>query len=221
MRPNFVFTLADDLGYADLGCYGGRSSCSPELDAMAAEGLRFTDRYSNSPVCSPTCFARMTGRFQYRLRGGNDEPIASRHRDHPELGLPPARAWPLSRSRADGGDPCLLLPGRRLSVARGMEAGPLVLLAVVTTGAAYLIGIRRLKLSGQSFGRAVLRMLELVGLTLVFFVINVAVGLAVVLAIRGPSAGFVSVYLLNDLSLVALSALPGTVFGCRWWERRG
>ncbi len=89
MPPNFVFILADDLGYADLGCYGGRSSCSPELDSMAAEGLRFTDGYSNSPVCSPTRFALMTGRFQYRLRGGNDEPIASRHRGNPELGLPP------------------------------------------------------------------------------------------------------------------------------------
>ena len=89
MRPNFVFILADDLGYADLGCYGGRTPCSPELDRLAAEGLRFTDGYSNSPVCSPTRFALMTGRFQYRLRGGNDEPIASRHRGNAMLGLPP------------------------------------------------------------------------------------------------------------------------------------
>jgi arylsulfatase A-like enzyme len=89
-RPGFVFILADDLGYADLGCYGGRSECSPELDRMAAEGLRFTDGYSNSPVCSPTRFALATGRWQYRLRGGNDEPIASRHRGNPELGLPPS-----------------------------------------------------------------------------------------------------------------------------------
>jgi len=89
VRPNFVFILADDLGYADLGCYGGRSDCSPELDRIAAEGLRFTQGYSNSPVCSPTRFALMTGRWQYRLRGGNDEPIASRHRGDPVLGLPP------------------------------------------------------------------------------------------------------------------------------------
>jgi arylsulfatase A-like enzyme len=88
--PNFVFILADDLGHADLGCYGGRTPCSPELDRMAAEGLRFTDGYANSPVCSPTRFALMTGRFQYRLRGGNDEPIASRHRGSDVLGLPPA-----------------------------------------------------------------------------------------------------------------------------------
>ncbi|MBI3373950.1 MAG: sulfatase-like hydrolase/transferase [Betaproteobacteria bacterium] len=90
MRPNFVFILADDLGYADLGCYGGRTPCSPELDRMAAEGLRFTDGYANSPVCSPTRFALMTGRWQYRLRGGSDEPIASRNRGNTVLGLPPA-----------------------------------------------------------------------------------------------------------------------------------
>ena len=90
MRPNFVFILADDLGYADLGCYGGRTPCSPNLDRMAAQGLRFTDGYSNSPVCSPTRFALATGRWQYRLRGGADEPIGSRTRGSAVLGLPPS-----------------------------------------------------------------------------------------------------------------------------------
>ena len=89
VRPNFIFILADDLGYADLGCYGGPADCSPTLDRMAAEGLKFTDGYANSPVCSPTRFALATGRWQYRLRGGNDEPIASRHRGNATLGLPP------------------------------------------------------------------------------------------------------------------------------------
>lgn len=90
-RPSFVFILADDLGYADLGCYGGRTACSPNLDRLVGQGLRFTDGYSNSPVCSPTRFALATGRYQYRLRGGADEPIASRtSRGSPVLGLPPA-----------------------------------------------------------------------------------------------------------------------------------
>lgn len=90
MQPNFVFILADDLGYADLGCYGGRSACSPNLDRMAAEGLRYTDGYANSSVCSPTRFALATGRWQHRLRGGADEPINSRDaRGNPALGLPP------------------------------------------------------------------------------------------------------------------------------------
>ncbi len=89
-RPNFVFILADDLGYADLGCYGARSDATPRLDAMAREGLRFTDGYSNSPVCSPTRFALMTGRYQYRLRGAAEEPIAGNARGRADLGLPPS-----------------------------------------------------------------------------------------------------------------------------------
>ena len=84
--PNFIFVLADDLGYADLGCYGGRSDCSPNLDKMATEGLRFTNGYANSCICSPSRFAIATGRYQHRLRGGFDEPIGS---VSPQLGLPP------------------------------------------------------------------------------------------------------------------------------------
>jgi arylsulfatase A-like enzyme len=87
---NFIFIMADDLGHADLGCYGGRGDCSPHLDRMAREGLRFTDGYANSPVCSPTRFGLMTGRYHYRLRGAHDEPIATRTRGNPVLGLPPA-----------------------------------------------------------------------------------------------------------------------------------
>jgi arylsulfatase A-like enzyme len=103
LRPNFVFILADDLGYADLGCYGGRANCSPHLDRMAAEGLRFTDGYANSPVCSPTRFALATGRWQYRLRGGADEPIASRSaRSSPVLGLPPSHPTVASMLRDAG-----------------------------------------------------------------------------------------------------------------------
>jgi arylsulfatase A-like enzyme len=90
MRPNFVFILADDLGYADLACYDGRSKCSPALDRMAREGLRFTQGYANSSVCSPTRFALMTGRWQHRLRGGADEPIRSNARGNASLGLPPS-----------------------------------------------------------------------------------------------------------------------------------
>jgi len=89
-RPNFVFILADDLGYADLGCYGARTEVTPSLDRMAAEGLRFTDGYANSPVCSPTRFALMTGRYQYRLRGALDEPLAGAARGRDDLGLPPS-----------------------------------------------------------------------------------------------------------------------------------
>jgi arylsulfatase A-like enzyme len=95
-KPNIIFIVADDLGYADLGCYGGRGfdgtgkdSVSPELDKLAANGMIFTDGYANSPVCSPTRFAMITARYQYRLRGGADEPIASKARGSHILGLPP------------------------------------------------------------------------------------------------------------------------------------
>jgi arylsulfatase A-like enzyme len=89
-RPSFVFILADDIGYADLGCYGARAQFTPCLDAMAAAGLRFTEGYANSPVCSPTRFALMTGRYQYRLRGAAEEPITGKARGRDDLGLPPA-----------------------------------------------------------------------------------------------------------------------------------
>jgi arylsulfatase A-like enzyme len=92
-RPNIVFIVADDLGFADLGCYGGRDAAfgpvSPVLDGLAAAGLKFTQGYSNSPVCSPTRFALMTARWQYRLRGAAEEPINSKSRGSTTLGLPP------------------------------------------------------------------------------------------------------------------------------------
>jgi arylsulfatase A-like enzyme len=91
-QPNIIYIVADDLGYADLGCYGGREasfgSVSPHIDALAAGGLRFTHGYSNSPVCSPTRFAMMTMRYQYRLRGGMEEPLTSKSKASPTLGLP-------------------------------------------------------------------------------------------------------------------------------------
>ena len=91
-RPNIIFIVADDLGYADLGCYGGRTAdfgaVSPHIDLLAAQGLRFTEGYANSPVCSPTRFAMMTMGYQYRLRGALEEPINSRSRGDLRLGLP-------------------------------------------------------------------------------------------------------------------------------------
>lgn len=105
-RPNIIFIVADDLGYADLGCYGGRAAgfgpVSPALDRLAAEGIRFTQGYSNSPVCSPTRFALMTARYQYRLRGAAEEPINSASRGSKTLGLPPAHPTLPSLLRASG-----------------------------------------------------------------------------------------------------------------------
>ena len=85
-RPDIIYIVADDLGSADLGCYGGDPATSPTIDRLAAEGLRFTTAYANSPVCSPTRFALITGRWQYRLRGAAEEPLGRRS---DTLGLPP------------------------------------------------------------------------------------------------------------------------------------
>lgn len=60
-KPNIVFILADDLGWAELGCYGNTFNETPHLDRLAAEGVRFTNAYSAAPVCSPTRASIMTG----------------------------------------------------------------------------------------------------------------------------------------------------------------
>lgn len=101
-RPNIIFILADDLGYADLGCYGGREPISPHLDAMAAEGLRLTQGYSNSSVCSPTRFALITGRYQYHLRGAAEEPLHGANASRSALGLSPSHPTLPSLLRAAG-----------------------------------------------------------------------------------------------------------------------
>ena len=103
-RPNIIYILADDLGSADLGCYGGQTSfpVSPHLDQLAAEGVRFSNAYSNSSVCSPTRFAQMTGRYQYRLRGAAEEPLSSAARGGSAIGLPPEHPTHASLLQAAG-----------------------------------------------------------------------------------------------------------------------
>ncbi|MFZ0392619.1 MAG: sulfatase-like hydrolase/transferase [Terracidiphilus sp.] len=82
--PNIVFIMADDLGYADLGCYGRPDLRTPNIDTLAARGVRFLQAYANSAVCSATRTALITGRYQDRLSIGLDEPLAGR-----DIGLPP------------------------------------------------------------------------------------------------------------------------------------
>ena len=53
-RPNIIYILADDLGYGHLGCYGQSQIKTPNLDKMAAEGMRFTDHYAGSALCAPS-----------------------------------------------------------------------------------------------------------------------------------------------------------------------
>src|SRR5512137_3226814 len=75
-RHNFVFILADDLGWADLGCYGSTFYQTPNLDRLARQGARFTDAYAACNVCSPTRASILTGKYPARLHttdyfGGN------------------------------------------------------------------------------------------------------------------------------------------------------
>ena len=85
-KPNIIVILADDLGYGDLGCYGATKVKTPNLDRLAAQGMRFTDAHSPSSVCSPTRYGLLTGRFAWRT-------------------------W-LQNGTVGVGKPCLIEPGR-------------------------------------------------------------------------------------------------------------
>ena len=65
-RPNIIMIMADDLGYGDIACYGNRKIKTPNIDALARGGMKFTDYHANGPVCSPTRAALLTGRYQQR-----------------------------------------------------------------------------------------------------------------------------------------------------------
>src|ERR1700704_1120355 len=87
-KPNIVFIMADDLGYADVSSYGARDYTTPNVDRLAVEGTKFTQAYSNSAMCSPTRTAMITGRYQMRLAHGPEE--ARRAPPPPGIGLPPS-----------------------------------------------------------------------------------------------------------------------------------
>src|SRR6267154_1352834 len=82
--PNIIFILADDLGYADVSCYGRPDMNTPNIDRIATRGVRFLQGYANSAVCSATRTALITGRYQYRIRVGLEEPLGGT-----QIGMPP------------------------------------------------------------------------------------------------------------------------------------
>jgi arylsulfatase A-like enzyme len=84
-RPNFVYLMADDMGYADVSCFGRRDYKTPNIDRIAAEGMKLPHAYANSAVCTATRVALATGRYQYRVEVGLREPLTTGAR----MGLPP------------------------------------------------------------------------------------------------------------------------------------
>src|SRR3984957_20471620 len=84
-KPKIVYIMADEMGYADVSCDGRREYKTPNIDSIAARGVRFLQAYANSAVCSATRTALITGRYQYRLRVGLEEPVQYQSK----FGLPP------------------------------------------------------------------------------------------------------------------------------------
>jgi arylsulfatase A-like enzyme len=86
-KPNLIILLADDIGYADVGCFGSLDVTTPHIDSIAARGVRFTDGYVTACVCSPSRAALMTGRYQQRHgHEFNPDPPIERELDR-HLGL--------------------------------------------------------------------------------------------------------------------------------------
>src|SRR5438270_984500 len=76
-HPNIIFILADDMGYADLSCYGRKDYQTPHLDKLAMQGVKLMNAYAGAPVCTPTRTSFMTGRYPARTPVGLYEPLAN------------------------------------------------------------------------------------------------------------------------------------------------
>ena len=103
--PNFIFILADDLGWRDIGCYGSTFYETPNLDRLAQRGMRFTDAYASCPVCSPTRAGVHTGKYPARVGitnwiGGKSQ---GRLQDVPYLHELPLSEQTLATALRDGG----------------------------------------------------------------------------------------------------------------------
>ena len=99
-RPNVLLIVADDLGYGELGCYGGKEIPTPNLDALAAGGVRFTSGYVTAPFCAASRAALLTGRYQTRF-GFEFNPTGAKNLT-PGIGLPVAERTLADRLRDAG-----------------------------------------------------------------------------------------------------------------------
>ncbi len=94
-QPNILLIYADDLGYGEIGCYGGKEVPTPHIDSIAANGIRFTNGYVSAPLCSPSRAGLMTGRYQQRF--GHENNMMT-----PEKGLPLAETTFADRLKSLG-----------------------------------------------------------------------------------------------------------------------
>ncbi|MGQ0815664.1 MAG: sulfatase family protein, partial [Gemmatimonadota bacterium] len=96
-RPNIVVIVGDDMGYADIGVHGGKDIPTPNIDALARGGIRFSDAYVSGPYCSPTRAGLLTGRYPQRF--GHEFNPAATEMNH---GLPVGELTLADRLRAAG-----------------------------------------------------------------------------------------------------------------------
>ncbi len=99
-RPNIIVILADDLGYADIGCQGCKNIPTPHIDSLAANGIRFTSGYASAAVCSPSRAGLMSGRYQQRF--GHEFNPPPHGKDSGELGMPLTEVTLADHLRASG-----------------------------------------------------------------------------------------------------------------------
>lgn len=100
-RPNIVIIVADDMGYGDIGPYGGKDIPTPNLDALARDGVRFTDAYVSGPYCSPTRAGLLTGRYPQRF-GHEYNILPNFVASHSEAGLPLTERTMADRLKSTG-----------------------------------------------------------------------------------------------------------------------
>ena len=80
-KPNIIYIMTDDMGYADLSCYGGTDFQTPNIDKLASEGIKFINAYSGGPLCTPTRASLLTGRYPARTPVGLIEPLTGQPSD--------------------------------------------------------------------------------------------------------------------------------------------
>jgi arylsulfatase A-like enzyme len=101
-KPNILYIMADDLGWADLSCYGRKEYQTPNLDSLARNGVRFTNAYSASSLCTPTRVGFNTGRYPARVPIGLTEPLAFKKNLKVDVGLGPGHPTIASLLKGNG-----------------------------------------------------------------------------------------------------------------------